>query len=52
MQGVVLTIGDKVRLVSEHPVIDQDFEIIGRTVTFKDGLELKFVGYNVSNIWE
>jgi len=52
LQGVVLTIGDKVRLVSEHPVIDQDFEIIGRTVTFKDGLELKFVGYNVSNIWE
>ncbi|MBN2410838.1 hypothetical protein JXQ31_04035 [candidate division KSB1 bacterium] len=51
LQGIVLKIGDKVRLVSEHPAIDSVFEIIGRQVSLNDGVKLKFIGYDVSNLW-
>ena len=48
LQGIVLKIGDKVRLVSERPALDAEFEIFGRMVSFKEGVELQFIAFNIS----
>lgn len=44
LQGLLLNIGDRVHLHSESPALDLDVELIGRQVTFREGLDIRLIG--------
>lgn len=51
IEGLILQIGDPVHIQSIYPAVDAEFEIIGKSYEWRDGLVCKFLAYDLTGVW-
>ena len=51
IEGLVLQIGDLIHVESLYPAVDANFEIIGKSYEYSNGLTCKFLAYELTGVW-